>query len=60
MITREKLKQYINEMPEEISIDELIERLIFIEKLEVRITESKTGKLLTEEELKADVQKWFE
>ena len=35
MITKEKLKEHIDKFPDkEFSIDELIERLIFIEKLE--------------------------
>lgn len=44
MITKEKLKIHIESFPENISIDELIERLIFIEKLENRIAESQQDK----------------
>lgn len=45
MITKEKLKQHIDNFPnelsiDELSIDELIDRLVFIDKLEKRIVES--------------------
>jgi hypothetical protein len=61
MISKEKLKEHIDKFPEnEISIDELIERLVFIEKLEDRITKSEEGKeLLKEDDLKNEMAKWL-
>jgi len=59
MITKEKLKSYINDMPDEMSIDELVDRLVFIEKLENRIKESESGDLINEEDVKSDMEKWF-
>lgn len=59
MITKDKLKIHIESFPENISIDELIERLIFIEKLENRIAESQQDKTISEEELKLEMAKWF-
>lgn len=60
MITKEKLLAQIESFPENISIDELIERLIFIEKLENRILESKNEETISEEELKTIIDKWSE
>mgnify|MGYP000336082736 CR=1 FL=1 len=34
MITKEKLQEHISKFPDKISIDELIEKLVFIDKLE--------------------------
>ncbi len=60
MISKEKLKEEIDKFPEdEISIDELIERLVFIEKLEHRISSSEqNGAKLTEEEMRNEIGKW--
>ncbi len=60
MISKIKLKEQIDKFPEdEISIDELIDRLIFIEKLEERVSLSeKDGATLTEEEMRKEVEKW--
>ncbi len=60
MITKEKLLAQIEYFPENISIDELIERLIFIEKLENRILESEKEETISEEELKTIISKWSE
>ncbi|MCU7613895.1 hypothetical protein N0B16_05545 [Chryseobacterium sp. GMJ5] len=58
-ITKEKLHKQIDEFPDEISIDEVIERLIMIEKLEIRKKESKDNDTISEEELKNEMEKWF-
>ena len=39
-ITKEKLKQQIEQFPDTISMDEVIERLIMLEKIETRKQES--------------------
>lgn len=58
-ITKEKLQKQIDEFPDEISIDEVIERLIMIEKIETRIQESENNETISEENLKTEMEKWF-
>ncbi len=60
MISKAKLKEHIDQFPEdEISIDELIDRLVFIEKLEKRIALSeKGGSSVSEEEMRNEIKKW--
>jgi len=58
-ITKEKLQKQIDEFPDEISIDEVIERLIMIEKIETRIQESENNKTISEDDLKNEMQEWF-
>jgi len=60
MITKEKLKEEIDKFPnEEISVDELIDRLIFIEKLEGRMKLSEKGKeMISNDVLKEEISKW--
>ncbi|MBO6795039.1 MAG: hypothetical protein JJ895_14100 [Balneolaceae bacterium] len=60
MITKEKLKSHIEHFPDEMTIDELIDRLVFIDKLEKRIQESDEGKSISDEELKLEMSKWFD
>jgi len=60
MITKTKLKEQIESFPEEFSIDELIDRLLFIEKVERGIEQSKKGEVISEEELDKEIKKWFE
>ena len=60
MISKKKLKEQIDKFPdEEISIDELIDRLVFIEKLEQRISLSEQGgQSFSEDDLKNEIEKW--
>ncbi len=60
MISKAKLKEQIDKFPEdEISIDELIDRLVFIEKLEQRISSSEQGgQTFSEDDLKNEIAKW--
>lgn len=60
MISKKKHKEQIDKFPEEeISIDELIDRLVFIEKLEQRISLSEQGgQSFSEDDLKNEIEKW--
>ncbi|QTE22317.1 hypothetical protein [Polaribacter cellanae] len=59
MITKERLQQHISKFPDQISIDELIEKLIFIDKLEKRIKLSEANTSISEEELEIEMKQWF-
>ena len=60
MITKEKLKSTLTDFPEEFSIDELIERLILIKKIELGNQQSFNGEVISVEELDQEIEKWFE
>jgi len=55
MLNKRRLIKHL----EEFSLDQLVEKLIFIEKLEERIKESEDGKTLTEEEFNAETSQWL-
>jgi predicted transcriptional regulator len=58
MITKEKVIESLKTFPSEFSIDDLIEKLIFIEKIEKGLQDSKDGKTRTHKEIKKIVGKW--
>ncbi|MEQ6168653.1 MULTISPECIES: hypothetical protein [unclassified Ekhidna] len=58
MITKEKVLDTINEMPSSFEVEELIEKLIFIEKVEVGLDHLEKGETVTNEELKQEVKGW--
>ena len=49
----------ILELPDEFSIDEIIERLIIVEKIDKGRQQIKEGKVNTEEQAKAKLSKWL-
>jgi hypothetical protein len=58
MLTKEKLTKSIDNLPETFSIDELIEQLIFIEKVEQGLKQSEEGKLIANDDVKLMIEKW--
>jgi len=59
MLTKIKLKEQIDKMPEDFSIDELIEKLILIEKIESGNKQSENGEVISEDELENEIERWF-
>lgn len=59
MLTKDKVLETIGGFPDEFSIDELIERLIFLEKVERGIRQSENGDTISEEQLDQEMKKWF-
>ena len=59
MLTKTKLKEQIEKFPEEFSIDDLVERLILIEKVETGMTQSECGDIIPDSDLDNEVEKWF-
>jgi hypothetical protein len=49
----------ISKLPDEVSIDEIIERLIIIEKIEKGRQQVKDGKVNSEDQSKAKLRKWL-
>ena len=49
----------ISKLPDEVSIDEIIERLIIVEKIEKGRQQVKDGKVNTEDQAKAKLNKWL-
>jgi hypothetical protein len=58
MLTKNKLKQSIDNLPELFTIDQLIEQLIFIEKVEEGLKQSQAGQLISDEDVKLMIDKW--
>ncbi|MEB2781049.1 hypothetical protein U3A58_11655 [Algoriphagus sp. C2-6-M1] len=60
MLTKTLIKKQLEKLPEEFSLDDLIEHLILVQKLESGLKDSEEGKVISEEELDQEVNKWFE
>ena len=60
MLTKDRLKEQIDKFPEKFSIDELVEKLILIEKIETGNKQSENGEVISESEMENEIEKWFE
>lgn len=60
MLTRATVIQQIQQLPEQFSIDELMEKMLFIYKLETALEQSKKDQTVPNEKVKAKYQKWLD
>lgn len=60
MISKEKLQETVNQLPDSIDLDDLIERLVFLDKIEKGNNQSLLDDVISEESLDENIQKWFE
>lgn len=58
MITKEDVLKTLESMPEEFDVEELIERLIVIDKIQQGLDDIKHGRVYTEEEVMKKVDEW--
>jgi hypothetical protein len=57
-MTKEVVLAAVNALPAEISLEDLIERLIFIEKIEAGLRDSVADRTISHEEAKAMAKSW--
>jgi predicted transcriptional regulator len=55
---RDKVMDAIKEFPKEFELDDLIEKLVFVEKVEKGLEQLKKGKTVTHGKVKEIVKKW--
>jgi hypothetical protein len=55
---REKVIDAVNELPQEFDLDELIEKLILVEKVEQGLKQLDEGKTIDYAQVKELVKKW--
>ena len=59
MLTKEKIRKTIDTMPEDLSLDEVFERLILLEKIEEGIKDADEGRVYSTEEVKSRLNGWL-
>lgn len=57
-MTREKAMEAIKEFPQEFELQELFERLLFIDGIEKGLEQIKQGKIVPHEEVQAMIEQW--
>jgi len=59
MITKTQIINTLDKLPENLSIDQIIDHLIFVEKIQNGLNDSESGRINTKEEAKEKLDKWF-
>ena len=59
MITKKQLTLTLEQFPDEFTLEELIDKVILLDKIERGNQQSERNEVLNEEELENEMQKWF-
>ncbi|WP_305952538.1 hypothetical protein [Emticicia oligotrophica] len=59
MVTLTTIKDSVNSMPENATIDDVIERLIYLQKIDEALVDVEKGNFYTHEEMKEYTKKWL-
>ena len=59
MLTKEKIHHTIDTMPDNLTIDQVIDELILLDKIEQGLKDVEDGKTYSTEEVKEKLKKWL-
>lgn len=59
MLTRTQVFNTLEKMPEKFSLDQLFDELLFINKIEIGLSQSANGQVNSKEEAKQKLSKWL-
>ena len=59
LLKKIKVLETLNRLPEDFTIDELIDHLLFIDKIDKGLKDSKSGKTFTTDQAKEKLKKWL-
>lgn len=59
MITKTQIINSLEKLPESLTVDQMIDHLIFLEKIQKGIDDSKKGNVSTKQEAKVKLEKWL-
>lgn len=59
MLTKERIHSALKDFPDNFTLEEFIEKLILIDKIERGNTESQDGKITSNRELEKEMARWF-
>jgi len=59
MITKTQLIDTLNKLPEILTIDQVIDHIIFVEKVQKGLADSAEGRINSKEEAKHKLNKWL-
>jgi hypothetical protein len=59
MLTKEKIKKSIDTLPDNLTIDQVIDRIIMLDKIEQGLKDVEDENVYTTEEVKVKLNKWL-
>jgi hypothetical protein len=58
MLTKDKVRELVNHMPETFSVDDIVEQIIILQTIEGARKQVENGEFYTKDELDAEIERW--
>lgn len=58
MLTKEKVRQLVDHMPDTFSVDDIVGEIILLQKIEMARKQIANGEFITQEELDKEIDMW--
>lgn len=59
MLTKENIISTINKLDEPIQLDDVLDKILLLEKIEIGIEQSEKGQVISDDELDKRLDKWL-
>ncbi len=59
MLTKKKVIASLNDLPEQFSFDELLDRIMLLQKIEIGLKQSSENQTMSTEKVKQKLKKWL-
>ena len=59
MLTKEKVKKTIDRLPDSFTVDQVVEELVVLDKIEQGLKEVEEGKVYSTQQVKDQLKKWL-
>ena len=59
MITKEVLLRSIENLPDKFSMDDLLDRIVLLQKIDIGLEQSEAGKVISTKQAKKELKKWL-
>ena len=59
MLTKDKVKKTIDRLPEEFTVDQIIEQLVILNKIEEGLKDIEEGRVYSTDQVKQELEKWL-
>ncbi len=60
MITKKTLMQTLENLPDKFTLDDLLDRILILQKIDIGMEQSRAGRTQTTEQAKEKLKKWLE
>lgn len=59
MLTKERVLQTVSQLPDQFSLDELLDEMMLLQKIEAGLTQSDNNEIISDEELDKQLPEWL-